>query len=143
VRWTIDLSAGTVTETALDDIAGEFPRFDERLAGMPYRHGWFVGQTLKPGDFRSNIVVHVDLSAGTRKTWSVPPGDAITEAVFTAASDDAPEGEGWLTAVIYRADEDVSDFVVFDALDIEKGPIASARLPRRMPFGFHGNWVAA
>lgn len=142
-RWTIDLAAGTVSEAPLDDTAGEFPRFDERFAGMPYRHGWLVGQSLKPGDFRSNIVVHLDLATGARKTWTVPQGDAISEAVFTHAGPDAAEGEGWLTAVIYRQADDVSEFVVFDAQKVEQGPIAGARLPRRVPFGFHGQWVAA
>jgi carotenoid cleavage dioxygenase len=142
-RWTIDLAAGAVSETALDDTAGEFPRFDERFAGTAYRHGWFVGQSLRPGDFRSNLVVHVDLADGTRKTWTLPDGDAISEAVFTQAGPHAAEGEGWLTAVIYRAVEGVSAFVVFDAQAVENGPIASAKLPRRVPFGFHGQWVAA
>jgi len=141
-RWTIDLEAGALTEVQLDDTAGEFPRFDERFAGMAYRHGWFVGQSLKPGDFRSNIVAHVDLATGTRKTWTVPQGDAISEAVFTHAGPDAAEGEGWLTAVIYRQAEDISEFVVFDAQNVESGPIAGARLPRRVPFGFHGQWVS-
>jgi len=143
VRWTIDPEAGTVTEAPLDDTAGEFPRFDERFAGRSYRHGWFVGQSLKPGDFRSNLVVHVDLVAGTRKTWTLPQGDAISEAVFTPAGPDAVEGEGWLTAVIYRQTEDISEFVVFDAQAVQNGPVASAKLPRRVPFGFHGQWVAA
>jgi carotenoid cleavage dioxygenase len=142
-RWTIDLAAGALTEVQLDDTAGEFPRFDERFAGMAYRHGWFVGQSLKPGDFRANIVAHVDLVEGKRKTWVVPQGDGISEAVFTPAGPDAAEGEGWLTAVIYRQADDVSEFVVFDAQRIENGPIASARLPRRVPFGFHGQWVVA
>ena len=142
-RWTIDLEAGTVAEVALDDTAGEFPRFDERFAGGPYRHGWFVGQSLKPGDFRSNIVVQIDVVSGAKQTWTAPQGDAISEAVFSPAGPDAAEGEGWLTAVIYRQAEDVSEFVVFDAQAVENGPIASAKLPRRVPFGFHGQWVAA
>ena len=143
VRWTIDPAAGTVTETPLDDLAGEFPRFDERFAGLPYRHGWFVGHNRKPGDFRSNVVAHVDLVDGVRRVWEVPPGDAISEAVFTPAGGGAAEGEGWLTAVIYRQAQDVSAFVVFDAQDVARGPIASAKLPRRVPFGFHGQWVGA
>jgi carotenoid cleavage dioxygenase-like enzyme len=142
VRWTIDPEAGTVTEAALDDLAGEFPRFDERFAGLAYRHGWFVGQNRKPGDFRSNVVAHVDLVDGTRRVWEVPAGDAISEAVFTHAGDGAAEGQGWLMAVIYRQAQDVSEFVVFDAQNVEQGPIASARLPRRVPFGFHGQWVS-
>ena len=141
VRWTIDLTTGTVTETLLDDLAGEFPRFDERLSGLPYRHGWFVGQSLKPGDFRANIIAHIDLETGQRTDWTVPAGDAISEAVFTPASPDAPEGEGWLTAVVYRGQLNLSELVVLNAQDVAAGPVASARLPRRAPFGFHGNWV--
>jgi carotenoid cleavage dioxygenase len=33
--------------------------------------------------------------------------------------------------------------MVFEAQDMAAGPIATARMPRRMPFGFHGNWVSA
>ena len=57
-------------------------------------------------------------------------------------SADAPEGDGWLVAVVYRGAEDRSDFVVFDA-GVAAGPIATAKVPRRVPFGFHGNWRAA
>jgi carotenoid cleavage dioxygenase len=42
--------------------------------------------------------------------------------------------------VVYRGAEDRSDFVVFDAQDVAKGPIGVAAMPRRVPFGFHGNW---
>ena len=58
-------------------------------------------------------------------------------------SADAAEGDGWLVAVVYRGAEDRSDFVVFDAQDVAAGPIATAKLPRRVPFGFHGNWRQA
>lgn len=30
----------------------------------------------------------------------------------------------------------------FDAADIAHGPVATVRLPLRVPAGFHGNWVA-
>jgi len=143
VRWTIDLASGSVTERQLDDLAGEFPRFDERLAGLPYRHGWFVGQSLKPGDFRTHIIAHIDLETGRRSEWSVPVGDAVSEAVFTPASPTAPEGEGWLTAVVYRGQLNASELVVLDAQNVAAGPVATARVPRRVPFGFHGNWVSA
>jgi carotenoid cleavage dioxygenase len=33
--------------------------------------------------------------------------------------------------------------VVFDAQDVTAGPIGLAEVPRRVPFGFHGNWRAA
>ena len=46
---------------------------------------------------------------------------------------------GW-SSVIYRGAEDRSDLAVFDASDVAKGPIGLAKLPRRVPYGFHGNW---
>jgi len=32
---------------------------------------------------------------------------------------------------------------VFDALDINKGPIARVTMPQRVPQGFHACWMAA
>jgi carotenoid cleavage dioxygenase len=30
---------------------------------------------------------------------------------------------------------------VFDAADIEQGPLARVRLPHRVPAGFHASWA--
>ncbi len=42
-NWTIDLAAGTVTERQLDDRGVEFPRIDDRLAGLPAQYSVSVG----------------------------------------------------------------------------------------------------
>ncbi|TXI79905.1 MAG: carotenoid oxygenase, partial [Cupriavidus sp.] len=55
---------------------------------------------------------------------------------------DAEEGDGWLLATVYRGHEHRSDLVVFEAGDISAGPMATVQLSHRVPFGFHGNWVA-
>ena len=55
-------------------------------------------------------------------------------------SADAAEGDGWLLSVVYRRGTDTSDLAIFEAQDVAKGPIALAHMPRRVPFGFHGNW---
>jgi len=31
--------------------------------------------------------------------------------------------------------------VVLDATDVRRAPVATVHLPRRVPFGFHGNWM--
>ena len=56
---------------------------------------------------------------------------------------DVPGLNSVIKTVVYRGAEDRSDFVVLDAQDVAAGPIATARAPRRVPFGFHGNWRAA
>ena len=143
-RWTFDLAGASdaIKEEAIDDLDCEFPRFDERLAGSAYRHGFYAGDTTNAKSVKLNAIAHLDLQTGKRQVHTFTGGDMTSEPVFTPRSPDAPEGDGWLTAVVYRAAEDRSDFVVFDALDVAKGPIGMAHMPRRVPFGFHGNWVA-
>jgi carotenoid cleavage dioxygenase len=34
------------------------------------------------------------------------------------------------------------DIVVLDAQDFTAPPVATVHLPVRVPFGFHGNWIA-
>ena len=144
IRWRIDLSGpeAKVEETVLDDLAGEFPRFDERFAQRPHRHGWFVGQQRRPGDIRGDCLAHLDLATGARTVWTEEGIGGVAEPVFVPRSSDVPEGDGWLLTVLYRLDRGISELAVFDALDIAAGPVARAAAPRRVPFGFHGNFVA-
>jgi carotenoid cleavage dioxygenase-like enzyme len=145
VRWAVDLSGktDTVKQTRIDDVAGEFPRLDERRTGLSYRHGYFAADTLDSGKVVFNGIAHIDLKTGKRVVHELAKGDVTGEPVFVPAHADAPEGDGYLVAVVYRGAEDRSDFVVFDAMDVAKGPIGIAQLPRRVPFGFHGNWRQA
>lgn len=144
-RWTFDLSSKTdaILEEVIDDLDSEFPRFDERLAGSAYRHGFYAADPTNSKSVKLNAIAHMDLKTGKRQVHAFQGGDMTSEPVFTPRSADAAEGDGWLTAVVYRAAEDRSDFVVFDAMNVGKGPVGIAELPRRVPFGFHGNWVSA
>jgi carotenoid cleavage dioxygenase len=145
VRWTFDLAGASdvIAREPLDDMAGEFPRFDERRAGLPYRHGWFAANTQRPGDVRFDAIAHIDLAGGKRAVYELPAADATGEPIFVPRSAGADEGDGWLLSVVYRGAQDRSDFLVFDAQNVTAGPVASAHMPRRVPFGFHGNWRPA
>jgi carotenoid cleavage dioxygenase len=53
------------------------------------------------------------------------------------------EDEGWLVTFTYHGDDDHSEFRVYDAQNISATPIASCRMPQRVPGGFHGTWIPA
>jgi len=144
-RWTIDPAAGTVSESLLDDRPSEFPRFDERLAGLGYRHGWMAtSPNVGPvGSERFTDIVHVDLEAGTSSVWSDGEASHVSEPVFVPRSPDAAEGDGWVLFTVFRADENRSDLVILNAQDTGGEPQAVCELPHRVPHGFHGNWVGA
>ena len=142
VRWTLDPDAGTdaFTHAELDSMAGEFPRIDDRRAGLAHRFGGFAGKSRDDGWL--DTLVWLDLQAGRRTAFTLPAGDAISEPVFVPRAPHAAEGDGYLLAVAWRGGERRSDLIILDTDAIERGPVATVRLPHRVPFGFHGNWVA-
>ncbi|HEY4460606.1 MAG TPA: carotenoid oxygenase family protein [Pseudonocardiaceae bacterium] len=133
-RWTADLATGTVTEEQLDDEAAEFPRVDDRLAGRQTRYGHLVSSG------ESNSLLRYDLATGSVQRHDFGVGRHAAEASF-APADDQPGGPGWLMSYVYDATADTSDLVILDADALGGAPVATIHLPRRVPYGFHGNWL--
>jgi carotenoid cleavage dioxygenase-like enzyme len=145
-RWTFDLAGNTTSfkRAYLDDISGEFPRIDERRAGLRSRHGWYACASPEmPLLGQLSGLVHVDGDGNRVARYLLPQGDTIGEPVFVPRAADADEADGWLLAVVWRGCENRSDLAVFEATDIAKGPVALVQLGHRVPDGFHGNWVPA
>ena len=65
-------------------------------------------------------------------------GGAFGEPVFIPKSSDSKDGDGWLVATEYNSIENRSNLVILNALNVSDGPIATAQLPHRVPYGFHG-----
>jgi carotenoid cleavage dioxygenase-like enzyme len=76
-------------------------------------------------------IVHVDGRGKRLGKYLLPAGDTISEPVFVARGDDAAEGDGWLLSAVWRARENRSDLAVFNAGDVEAGPVALASRPPR------------
>jgi carotenoid cleavage dioxygenase len=134
--WTINLTRGTVTEEQIDERAVEFPRIDDRLVGLPARYGVTVGM---------GKLVRYDLERGSAEehsfgTATKPGGPG--EAVFAPAHSKADELSGWYLSYVYDPVREGSDLVIIDASDFQGKPVARVQLPRRVPYGFHGNWIA-
>ncbi|MGN6310688.1 MAG: carotenoid oxygenase family protein [Xanthobacteraceae bacterium] len=145
-RWTFDLDANTdqFSRVYLDDVTGEFPRVDDRRAGLATTHGWYA--CANPDLDASTAlhgIVHVNGQGARKAQYMLPKGDSISEPVFVERGADAAEGDGWLLAVVWRARENRSDLAVFNAQDVGSGPVALVKLGHRVPDGFHGNWVGA
>ena len=83
-----------------------------------------------------------DVVAGTTTEHDLGAGRVGGEFVFVPA-DDATSGEdeGWLMGYVYDRSTDTSDLVILDAHDFGADPVATVKLPRRVPAGFHGNWI--
>jgi 8'-apo-carotenoid 13,14-cleaving dioxygenase len=141
-RWIIDPVAKTVERKTIDAAPQEFPRPDERFFGQPYTYAFTMG--LPAGDFAigdTRLYRH-DLAEGTKQTHDFGEGRYPGEFVFVPRGEDAPEGDGWLVGLVIDLPHETTDLVILDAMALESTPVASIRIPHRVPPGFHGNWVA-
>jgi carotenoid cleavage dioxygenase-like enzyme len=145
-RFTIDLAKGTVGSTPLDDGDGEFPRVDERLLGRKHRYGDMA--LTGPEGCPSGVPVWTsvrkyDLERGTTETRNFGAGNGVGEPLFVPRGNAAGEDDGYVLVLNYDQDRDASAFFVLDAKNIAAEPLAEIRVPHRVPYGFHGNWVPA
>jgi carotenoid cleavage dioxygenase len=65
------------------------------------------------------------------------------EFVFVPAALGAAEDEGWLMGFVTNADGESTALEILDAQDMAAPPVATIRLPHRVPPGIHGAWLQA
>jgi carotenoid cleavage dioxygenase len=75
------------------------------------------------------------------RSWFAGDTSSTQEPVFAPRSASAPEGDGYVMGVVNRRAEHRSDLVILDAQRIDEGPVAVVKLPVRLKYGIHGNWV--
>ena len=143
-RWNLDLKDGSLVQQQIDDISGEFPRLDERLAGRKHRYGYFSGgDPGSPAGAPFKALLKRDYQTGKVEAFSPGASFAPGEPVFVPRESDSREDDGWVLAVWYDAATNRSEMIVQDADNFAGKPVARIKLQHRVPFGFHGNWVPA
>ena len=145
-RWQIDLRGGGVKSTPLDDITAEFPRIDERRLGRRHRFGYTAAREPELNEGGQPVwsaIRKYDLERGKTETRRFGAGNGVGEPLFVPRTDTSAEDDGWVLVLVYDQARNASDFYVLDARDIAGEPAARVTLPHRVPYGFHGNWVAA
>ncbi|MEO6195789.1 MAG: carotenoid oxygenase family protein [Thermoanaerobaculia bacterium] len=141
VRLVVDLPAGgTLLERReiAYDRAPDFPAIDPALAGRAYEDFWMLGISKRalPGRKTFDELVHASWAHPDRvEVWQAPPGHYLGgEPAF------APDPSGGGGAVIcqrFDAERGESAFLIFDAFDVERGPVAVLPLEQPLHLGFH------
>jgi carotenoid cleavage dioxygenase len=142
-RWTIDPGARSVDRCVIDPAGQEFPRIDERRTGKPYRFVYTMA--VKNGSAEAITETRLfkhDLETGQREIHDFGPGRLPGEFVFIPRTGDAAEDDGWLMGFVIDTRSGTTDYAILDARNFSGPPQAEVHLARRIPPGFHGNWVA-
>jgi carotenoid cleavage dioxygenase-like enzyme len=144
-RWTIDLAAGTVNEERIDDRPGDFGRIDARRVGLDARYGYLMslgGEGNSEEPVYGSKLLKYDLHTGACVEHDLGEGVRGAEPVFVPASADAGEDEGWVISLAHDTASGESRLEIIDAQNFAGRPVATIRLPRRVPYGAHGAWIA-
>jgi carotenoid cleavage dioxygenase-like enzyme len=139
--WRLNRATGKVNERQVDDRPSEFPRVPDSTVGLKGRYGYTM--SLSFGNGTVGEIFKYDLANdGARTSHVFPMGHVPGEPVFVAAEGATNDDDGYLMTYVHDEGTDTSHLTILDASNIEADPIAEVHLPRRIPTGFHGSWIA-
>jgi 8'-apo-carotenoid 13,14-cleaving dioxygenase len=145
-RWEVNPATRKISVTVIDASTQEFPRTATSVGTVEHQYGYCAGITPVDGSFQLGATIKHDLRSGQRTSFDYGPGWGGGEPVFVAKDadegGDGAEDDGWLVTFTHAKDGSGANFVVLDAQDVAAGPVATVRMPQRIPYGFHGNWVS-
>jgi carotenoid cleavage dioxygenase len=141
-RYTFDLRTGKVTEDVVDDRFVDFPRIHPAREGRPYRYGYGVELSeWETGGWQRAIARKYDMTTGISQAHDFGPSRLPGELVLAPRTGGTAEDDGWAIAFVYDRLREASDLVILDAQRFEAAPVATVRLPCRVPVGLHGAWL--
>ena len=114
---------GSIRGTA--NIIGEFPRMDDRYATQKHTYGWllvtdrsmpFNGPSGRASGLLLNKLGFIDFSTGKQSEWYCGPDSAIQEPCFVPRTPTAPEGDGYLIALVDDIVRNYSELLIVEAM---------------------------
>ena len=143
--WRMNVKTGACEERCLDAARNvEFPTCNSALTGRRIRHGYLVDQH-DTTVLQWNGIRKYDLESGASLSAWTDDAEAswYSEPWFAAADHPQAEDHGYVIAFQFNAKTQAQTLDIFDARDLNHGPVAQVAMPRHIPTGFHGCWMAA
>lgn len=135
----------------LCDVHLDFPQVNPKVASRRHR---FVYASCGSSDSSSSPLqglVKMDLEEGTEQRWFGGTHEYLGECIFaprkesgsSSSSPSTPQNEddGYILTMLINGRDQKSEFVIFDAKDISKGPVSRQLLPTFVPHGLHSLYV--
>jgi carotenoid cleavage dioxygenase len=141
-RYTFDLRTGHATENVLDPRFVDFPRVHPAVEGRANRFGYAVElSSWETGSWQRAIVRKYETSTGASRVHDFGPDCVPGECAVVPRPGATDEEDAWAVTFVYDRRRDASDFVILDVKRFEEQPVATVRLPCRVPVGLHGAWL--
>ena len=138
----LDTRRRRATIESLPGTGVDFPRFDQRFTGQQTNQLFMLGRSAQMSNdvFGFNRVCRIDRDSLSETIFDYGAYTIAEEHIFVPAPG-GQQGEGWLVGTSYQWQQRQTMLSVFNAQQIEDGPIAQCQLPYALPLGLHGQFV--
>jgi all-trans-8'-apo-beta-carotenal 15,15'-oxygenase len=120
----------------------EFPRINQARSTLRNRYIFAAAQAVPGRSVWFDAVAKLDVETGRHSFAQYGQDWMVEEHVFVPRPGGTREDDGWLIGTALNWRQQKSALSVFDARNLERGPLARAWLEVAMPLGFHGQFVA-
>ncbi|CAI6011693.1 unnamed protein product [Closterium sp. NIES-65] len=153
-EFRFNMATGKASQRQLTTFGCDFPRIHDGYMGRKQRYVYcasFEGITRICGIAKIDLQSAPDLSAPYYTVggcvsgfFDHGPGRFGSEPVFVPRSNEPglEEDDGYVLTFVHDTNTDISEVVVLDAKTMASDPVATIRLPQRVPYGFHGIFVS-
>ena len=140
-RSIISIGECKCTHEQLDSRSVEFPRINDNFDSKKYSYIYAVLNTSSKNSSGMKAIIKYDMKNNTSMIHDF--GDAeIGEPVFVPKKNAIEEDDGYIICFVYAKKTDSSELVILDAKNLQEKPMASIKMPRRIPNGLHGSWFS-
>ena len=136
MRYELDMDQGSISASCLSEHECEFPTYNTRLTGRPYKVCYTACSVPNGADSFYNGFQRVSAGAGCELV-TLPPGFYGSEPLFAPAVGGKSEDDGYLLVVVYNAFKHRSALHVYRA-DNPNDLVCRLNLPHHVPHQFHG-----
>ncbi|MDG1957657.1 MAG: carotenoid oxygenase family protein [Candidatus Binatia bacterium] len=141
-RYRLNMTSGSVSEEKVSSIPMEFSRINETMLGRETRYGYASRFHPTRGLLFSGMLKH-DRKTDAIETVEFGDTQFHQEMVFAPRVNSQSEDDGYVIGFVHDETDNHAECWVVDAQKFSDGPVARVRIPIRVPYGFHANWVGA
>lgn len=123
-------------------IAGDFPQVDPRRHGLARKLTAMVTGSVE-GQPGGSALALQDWSSGKAQIFDFGAKHMVEEHLFIPKGTGSAETDCWLAGTAINTKEGRSELWLFDASNIEAGPVTVWQADYAWPLGFHGTWARA
>ena len=120
----------------------DFPSINPKVSCSKHRYVYASCGTDPNASSPVQGLIKIDTESGTETKWIPNNYEYLGELIFiNKEGENSNEDSGYLVTYLFNGKTKESEFVIFDAENVSKGPISRQKLPTNVPFALHGSFA--